>query len=104
DRRDDLMSWHQRQLRVHQLAVDDMKVGPTDAARVHAQQQLGRAGGRARQLRAAQRPTGMIENHRLHGSSVELIVYGDHPSLRAAVALERGMNRLPVSGTTTGSE
>ena len=48
---DDLVAGDERQLRVGELAVDDVQVGPADAAGAHAQQDLPGFGLRIRKLR-----------------------------------------------------
>ena len=42
DSSDDLVAEHERQLRVRQLAVEDVEVGPADAAGLHPDEQLPR--------------------------------------------------------------
>ena len=49
---DDLVAENERQLRVGELAVDDVQVGAADAAGAHAEQHLARARARAAGARA----------------------------------------------------
>src|SRR5690606_21749831 len=66
DLADDLVAEDQRQLRIRQLAVGDVQVGPADPAGAHAQQHLARARLGIRQLAQDQRPARLLEQHRLH--------------------------------------
>src|SRR5262245_22595431 len=45
---DDFVSWHERQLRIAQLAIDDVKISPAHAASAHAEQKLVRPKRRRR--------------------------------------------------------
>src|SRR5512132_1792442 len=62
----DLMPEHERQLRVGQLAVDDMKVRAADSAGADADEQLARAGLGHREIQLLERPPGLSEHHRAH--------------------------------------
>jgi len=42
DAPDDLMAWHDRKLRIRQVAIDHVQVGAAHAAREHLEQRLGR--------------------------------------------------------------
>jgi hypothetical protein len=51
---------------VRKLAVDDVEVGPADAAGRHAQQKLAGAGLRHRNVVDPQRLAGRVKHHRAH--------------------------------------
>jgi hypothetical protein len=69
---DDLMAEDERQLRFGQLAVDDVQVGPADAAGLDANANLAVPGLGVRQLHLLQRPAGNVEHQRTHGTRVRL--------------------------------
>ncbi len=60
------MAEDQRQVPGLDLAVAQVQVGPADAARVHAQQQLARARLRPVDVGRPQRAAGLVEEHRAH--------------------------------------
>src|SRR5262249_28938569 len=70
DGRDDLVAQYERQLRLRELAVDDVEVGAADTAAAHAEAPLRRARTRLLELRLAQRRPHALEEHRAHGDSV----------------------------------
>jgi hypothetical protein len=57
---------HERELRVRQLAVDDVEVGAADAARRHPQQDLPRLRLRHWNLLEPQRLASRVKHHRAH--------------------------------------
>ena len=67
DDADDLVSRHERQLGLRQLAIDDMQIGAAHRARADLDQDLARARLGGRNLSRAERlPLGM-KDHRFHG-------------------------------------
>jgi hypothetical protein len=70
DPRHDLVTGHERELRLTQLAVDDVQVRAAHPAREDLQRKLARAGLRVGQLRRAQRRAWLIEHHRAHARSL----------------------------------
>ena len=66
---DDLVPGDERQLRVGQLAVDDVEIGSADAARVHGDQHLTGLRDGHGELGLPERLPGAVEHHRLHGLS-----------------------------------
>ena len=66
DRADDLVPRHERQLRLCQLAVDDVQIGATDAAGVDVEPNLAGPGLRIWQLELLERCPGPVEHHRPH--------------------------------------
>ena len=60
----------ERELRLRQLAVDDVEVGAADAAGRHAQQDLARPRLRRRNLLEPQRLAGRVKHHRAHATSI----------------------------------
>ena len=64
------MAGDERQLRARQLAVDDVQVGPADAAREDAQQHLARPRLRHGQVAQLERLALRLEDHRAHGPIV----------------------------------
>ena len=62
----DLMTEHERQLGVGQLAVDDVEIGSTDRARLHIQADLSGSGLGSRKLGLAKKAAGTAEDHRAH--------------------------------------
>src|SRR6185437_1155532 len=66
DDADDLVAGYQRQRRVGQLAVDDVEVGPADAARLDPDEELARAGNRIGPDLEDQWRLGAAQNHCLH--------------------------------------
>src|SRR5512132_397245 len=62
----DLMPEHERQLRVRQLAVDDVKVRAADGAGADADEQLPGARPRHREVALRERPSRLGEHHRAH--------------------------------------
>ena len=67
---DDLVARDERQLRLGQLAVDDVEVGPAHAAGSDPEQHLARAGNRVRQPGRAQSAARFVEHHRAHVGTV----------------------------------
>ena len=65
-RGDDLVSEDERELRQRQIAVDDVQIGATDAARPDAQQHLARRDGGDGQIGRPQGAAGRVEQHRAH--------------------------------------
>ncbi|ABA51266.1 hypothetical protein BURPS1710b_A1017 [Burkholderia pseudomallei 1710b] len=65
-RADDLVPRNHRPLRIAQIAVDDVQIGPAHAARVHVDQQLPRRRHGVRQLGFAQPRRAAVEYHRAH--------------------------------------
>ena len=63
----DLVARHERQLGLGQLAVDDVQVGPADAAGLDGDEDLARGRLRVGQVGLAQRRARRVENHRAHG-------------------------------------
>jgi hypothetical protein len=63
------MAGYERKLGLHQLSVDDMKVGPAYRARKDTNQKLSRARLWGGQIGQPQRPAGSFEEHRPHGSN-----------------------------------
>jgi hypothetical protein len=59
---------YQRQLRIRQLAIDDMQVRSTDGASVNMKQQLARPRLRNWKIHFPQRLTRLFEYHCFHGS------------------------------------
>ncbi len=70
DRADDLMSGHERQLGLGELAVDDVQVGPADCARPHREPDLARRRLRLGELREPQRLAHPLEDHRAHRQAI----------------------------------
>jgi hypothetical protein len=68
----DLMSQHERQLGVRQLAVEDVKVGAADAAGMHLHQHLASPGGWHRDVGKPKRGSRFFEDHCPH----ELLLLG----------------------------
>ena len=66
DRADDLVAQHQRQLRLGQLAVDDVQVGAADAAGAHLERDLPGPGLRLGELGFLQRQADAGEEHGAH--------------------------------------
>ena len=64
----DLVAGHERELRIGKLAVDDVQVGPADAASLDADAQLPRSGLRLTEVRFAKPLSGRMENLCAHGS------------------------------------
>src|SRR3954465_2080966 len=64
----DLVAKYQWQLRLRELAVDDVQVGPADRARCHPDQQLTVSGHRHRNFTFSQLDSGagMLQQHRVH--------------------------------------
>jgi hypothetical protein len=67
---DDLVSGHQRQARVGELAVDDVQVGPTHPAGGDRDRDLEGSRARARQLPLDQRLPDALEHHGAHARDV----------------------------------
>jgi hypothetical protein len=66
DRTDDFVSRHDRQLRVGQLAVDDVQVGAADAAGAHLHDDLAGSGSRPGHFDQSQRLAGPLQAHGSH--------------------------------------
>jgi hypothetical protein len=67
DGADDLMSEDERELRLRELAVDDVQIGAADGARLHANPKLAGCRFGARKLGRHKRRSGPCKHHRLHG-------------------------------------
>jgi hypothetical protein len=61
------MAEHERQLRLRELAVENMQIGAADPAGKHPQAKLMRRRLRHRQLGRVKRDPGPVEHHRLYG-------------------------------------
>jgi DNA-binding MarR family transcriptional regulator len=66
----DLVTGDQRELRIRQLAVDDVEVGAAHAAGTHPQEHLAGAGIGEREVALGERTPGLLEHHRAHGASL----------------------------------
>jgi hypothetical protein len=64
----DLVARHERQLRLAELAVDDVEIRPTHATRVDAHQHLAVARTRRRDLGLSERSARRLQLHRTHVS------------------------------------
>jgi hypothetical protein len=64
---DNLMTGHDRQARIRQLAIHDVQVRATDATGLDAQANLARAGLRIRPVFWDEWPAWSGKDHRLHG-------------------------------------
>jgi hypothetical protein len=60
------MAEHERELRVCEVAVGDVEIGPADAAGADGDQNLSRAGLRARKLALGERRSRGLQHHRAH--------------------------------------
>jgi hypothetical protein len=69
DRADDLVAWDDGPLRIGQLSVDDVQVGPAYRAGFDADTYLPWAGNRIGPLLKNQGFTGSMKNHSSHGLS-----------------------------------
>ena len=67
---DDLVPEHERELRIGELAVEDVQVGTADAAGLDAQEHLARRGLGVGKVAEPERPAGRVEDHRLHRTIV----------------------------------
>ena len=67
---DDLMSGNERQLRIAQLAIDDMEVGSADRAAFDTEKKLLRVRFRHRQLGELERFAGFAQDHGVHARRV----------------------------------
>ncbi len=65
---DDLVSGDQGEPRRRKLAVEDVKVGPADAARMHGEEHFALAGVRHRNAVQLKRRAGMHQPHGRHGA------------------------------------
>ena len=63
---DDLVPGHEGQLRLSELAVDDVQVGTADAARVDADEHLATRDLGIRENACPQRAAGLVQDHRAH--------------------------------------
>ena len=70
DATDDLMSEHERKLRLGQLAVDDVKIGAAHAARLDVDPDLAGPGDGNRKITGDQRRSRPFEDHRAHARSL----------------------------------
>ena len=66
DSPDDFMARNDRELRVRQLAIDNMEIGPADAACFHPDPKLARAGDGIGQFLEDQRPARFVQDHAKH--------------------------------------
>ena len=66
DASDDLVTDDERELRVRQLAVDDVQVRAADAAREDLDEHLSRAGLGIGKIGRAERPPGFVQHHCPH--------------------------------------
>jgi len=72
DDADDLVTWDHRNLRIAQLAVDQVKVGPADTAPLHAQENLRFARLRDRKIHLLERLVRRRHHHRPHARALPL--------------------------------
>jgi GNAT superfamily N-acetyltransferase len=86
---------HERQLRARELAVDDVQVGPADAARADAQQHLPCSGRRLGELLAPERRPCHVEHQCPHDVKLQAIpgAIGIRRLARNELALIRGIDR-----------
>src|SRR5262249_22924806 len=68
---DNLMPGHDRNLWIGQLAIDNVEIGATDAARLYLHENLGRAGRRDLSIDSLQRASAGTEKR--HGAHVSIM-------------------------------
>src|SRR5437660_3938808 len=91
------MAGNEWQLRLGQLAVDDMQVGAADRARVHANENLALGGLGNGKLNGAQRLARSLQHHRAHRSSLRPLML-----LTGAVRALTAPHLEPAHGTLPG--
>src|SRR6266446_1245340 len=67
---DDLVPGNQWQLRIRQLAIDHVKIGPANCARSDSHEQLSLRGSWLRHVTESQRLPRFIEDHRAHALNI----------------------------------
>src|SRR5205823_2433477 len=66
DAADDLVAENQREFGIRQFAIDDVKIGPANAARANANKKLSPARFRFRNVAQCERRSDFLEHHRTH--------------------------------------
>ena len=84
DDADDLVTWDQRQLRLRQIAIDDVKVRATDGAGFDPDADFTRTRQWKRPFDSDQRPANCFNDHRSHCMGPSLISV--EPARKAGIA------------------